>query len=158
MKKITVMLSLIVLLTSTVFSVYAAVEVKQFKQPEHEQRYKKLINELRCVVCQNQNIADSNAALAKDLRKQVFKMINAGKNNNEILEFMVTRYDDFVLYRPEFNSMTFLLWVGPFILFIIGIYFLVNFVRQRKTVVIAELSNKDKEKLKQLLKDKEQAK
>ena len=158
MKKITVMLSLLVLLTSSLLPVYSAVEVKQFKSPEHEQRYKKLINELRCVVCQNQNIADSNAALAKDLRKQVFKMINAGKNNDEILEFMVTRYGDFVLYRPEFNSMTFLLWVGPFILFIIGIYFLVNFVRQRKTVVITELSNKDKEKLKQLLKDKEQAK
>ena len=155
MKKITVTLSLLVLLTSSFLSVYAAVEVKQFKKPEHEQRYKKLINELRCVVCQNQNIADSNAELAKDLRKQVFKMIKAEKSDDEILEFMVTRYGDFVLYRPEFNSMTFLLWVGPFIIFIIGLTILVSFIRQRKTVVATELSNKDKEKLKQLLKDKE---
>ena len=155
MKKITATLSLLVLLTSSLFSVYAAVEVKQFKKPEHEQRYKKLINELRCVVCQNQNIADSNAELAKDLRKQVFKMIKAEKSDDEILEFMVTRYGDFVLYRPEFNSMTFLLWVGPFIIFIIGLTILVSFIRQRKTVVATELSNKDKEKLKQLLKDKE---
>lgn len=158
MKKITATLSLLVLLTSSLFSVYAAVEVKQFKKPEHEQRYKKLINELRCVVCQNQNIADSNAELAKDLRKQVFKMIKAGKSDDDILEFMVARYGDFVLYRPEFNSMTFLLWVGPFIIFIIGLTILVSFIRQRKTVVAAELSNEDKEKLKQLLKDKEQAK
>ena len=155
MKKITVTLSLLVLLTSSFLSVYAAVEVKQFKKPEHEQRYKKLINELRCVVCQNQNIADSNAELAKDLRKQVFKMINTGKSDDDILEFMVTRYGDFVLYRPEFNSMTFLLWVGPFIIFIIGLTILVSFIRQRKTVVATELSNEDKEKLKQLLKDKE---
>lgn len=155
MKRITVILSLLVLLTSSLLSVYAAVEVKQFKKPDHEQRYKKLINELRCVVCQNQNIADSNAELAKDLRKQVFKMINTGKSDDDILEFMVTRYGDFVLYRPEFNSMTFLLWVGPFIIFIIGLTILVSFIRQRKTVVATELSNEDKEKLKQLLKDKE---
>ena len=152
MKKIIVVISLLFLLNP---SSYAAVEVKQFKNSEHERRYKSLILELRCVVCQNQNIAESNAALAKDLRKQVFKMINAGKSDDDILEFMVIRYGDFVLYRPEFNSMTFLLWVGPFIIFIIGLTILVSFIRQRKTVVATELSNKDKEKLKQLLKDKE---
>ena len=138
--------------------IYAAVEIRQFQNLEHEQRYKNLINEFRCVVCQNQNIADSNAALAQDLRKQVYKMINAGKSDNEIMEFMVTRYGDFVLYRPQFNSMTFLLWVGPFIIFIIGLYILISFIRQRKEVVVTELSNTDKEKLKQLLEDKEQTK
>ena len=150
MKKIAIVLSLLFLLNPTS---YAAVEVKQFKKPEHEQRYKKLINEFRCVVCQNQNIADSNAELAKDLRKQVFKMINTGKSDDEIMEFMVTRYGDFVLYRPQFNSMTFLLWVGPFIIFVIGLTILVSFVRQRKSVVVTDISNEDKEKLKQLLKD-----
>ena len=152
MKKIVMILSLFVVLTS---SVYAAVEVKKFKKPEHEQRYKELIIELRCVVCQNQNIAESNAALAKDLRKQVFKMINAEKSDDEILEFMVARYGDFILYRPAFNSMTFLLWVGPFIIFIIGLYILVSFIRQRKKNIVNELTNEEKEKLKQLLKDKE---
>ncbi len=156
MKKLIIILSLLFLLNP---SVYAAVEVKQFKTPQQEQRYKKLINEFRCVVCQNQNIADSNAELAKDLRKQVYKMINEGKSDDAILDFMVTRYGDFVLYRPLFNSTTFLLWVGPFIIFVIGLFVLINFIRQRKKVVITTLSNNDKEKLKQLLdEDKEQTK
>ena len=152
MKKLMIILSMLFLLNPFI---YAAVEMRQFQNPEHEQRYKNLINEFRCVVCQNQNIADSNAELAQDLRKQVFKMINAGKNDDEIMDFMVTRYGDFVLYRPQFNSMTFLLWVGPFIIFIIGLYFLISFIRQRKKMVVTDLSNTDKEKLKQLLDDKE---
>ena len=82
-------------------------------------------------------------------------MINSGKSDDEIMEFMVTRYGDFVLYRPQFNSMTFLLWVGPFIIFIIGLYFLISFIRQRKKMIVTELSNTDKEKLKQLLDNKE---
>lgn len=152
MRKLTIILSMLFLLNPFI---YAAVEVKKFQNPEHEQRYKHLINEFRCVVCQNQNIADSNAELAQDLRKQVFKMINSGKSDDEIMEFMVTRYGDFVLYRPQFNSMTFLLWVGPFIIFIIGLYFLISFIRQRKKMIVTELSNSDKEKLKQLLDNKE---
>jgi len=152
MKKLIVVVSLLLAMPM----LQAAVEVKPFQNPEYEQRYKKLINEFRCVVCQNQNIADSNAALAKDLRKQVFKMINAGKSDEEIMTFMVTRYGDFVLYRPQFNSMTFLLWVGPFIIFIIGLYFLINFIRQRNKVVVTELSQQEKEKIKKLLDEKEQ--
>ena len=154
MSKLIIILSLLVSMSI----LEAAVEVKQFQNSEHEQRYKNLINEFRCVVCQNQNIADSNAELAQDLRKQVFKMINAGKDDDEIMEFMVTRYGDFVLYRPQFNSMTFLLWVGPFIIFIIGLYFLISFIRQRKKMIVTELSNTDKEKLKQLLDNKDETK
>ena len=155
------MMKNLIIIFSLLFStsiLEAAVEIKQFQNSEHEQRYKNLINEFRCVVCQNQNIADSNAELAKDLRKQVFKMINAGKNDDEIMDFMVARYGDFVLYRPQFNSMTFLLWVGPFIIFIIGLYILISFIGQRKKMVVTELSNTDKEKIKQLLDDKEQTK
>lgn len=154
MKKLMIILSLFVSLAT----LDAAVEVKQFQSPQHEQRYKNLINEFRCVVCQNQNIADSNAELAKDLRKQVYKMIKAGKSDDEILGFMVTRYGDFVLYRPLFNSTTFLLWTGPFIIFVFGLYVLISFIRQRKKAVVSELSNADKEKLKKLLEDKEQKK
>ena len=155
MRNLIIILSMLFLLNPFI---YAAVEVKQFQKPEHEQRYKNLINEFRCVVCQNQNIADSNAALAKDLRKQVFKMINAGQSDDEIMEFMVARYGDFVLYRPQLNSMTFLLWGGPFIILIIGLYILISFIRQRKKTLVTELSNADKEKIKQLLQDKEQKK
>ncbi len=147
MKQFIILLSLLVTLSVA----EAAVEVKEFNTPQQEQRYKKLINEFRCVVCQNQNIADSNAALAKDLRKQVYKMVMAGKNDKAIRDFMVTRYGDFVLYNPQFNSMTFLLWAGPFIIFIIGFYVLVSFIRQRKKVVVTHLSHADKEKLAKLL-------
>ena len=136
----------------------AAVEIKQFKDQEQEQRYKHIIDELRCLVCQNQNLADSNAGLAQDLRKQVYKMIIAGEDDEAIFDYMVTRYGDFVLYRPPFKATTFLLWVGPFIIFALGLFVLIRFIRQRKKVVVTELSSTDKEKLKQLLnEDKEQS-
>ena len=156
MRSLMIVLTLLFLLNPTI---YAAVEVKQFESPEHEQRYKELVDELRCLVCQNQNLADSNSALAQDLRKQVYKMISEGKSDKEIMDFMVTRYGDFVLYRPPFKATTFLLWVGPFIILIIGLFVLVRFIRQRKKVVITELTNVEKEKLKQLLdEDKGQTK
>lgn len=137
----------------------AAVEVKQFKNQQQEQRYKNLINELRCLVCQNQNLAGSDAGLAQDLRKQVYKMINAGQSDEEILDFMVTRYGDFILYRPPFKATTFFLWIGPFIILAIGLFVLVRFIIQRKKVVITKLTDNDKEKIKQLLdQDKDQSK
>ena len=155
MKSILIALTLLLSFNS---SLYAAVEIKKFENPQQEERYKKLIDELRCLVCQNQNLADSNASLAVDLRKQVYKMINEGQSDKEILDFMVTRYGDFVLYRPPFKTSTFFLWVGPFIIFIIGVFVLIRFIRQRKTVV-STLTDNDKEKLKQLLdQDKEQIK
>jgi len=146
------------LLLSFSHPLLAGVEVKEFDSPQQEQRYKKLVDELRCLVCQNQNLADSNASLAIDLRNQVYKMINEGQSDKEIMDFMVTRYGDFVLYRPPFKTSTFFLWVGPFIIFIIGFFVLIRFIRQRKNVV-STLTDNDKEKLKQLLdEDKEQTK
>ena len=130
---------------------YAAVEIKKFESPQQEQRYKNIIEELRCLVCQNQNLAGSDAGLAQDLRKQVYKMLREGQSDKEILDFMVTRYGDFVLYRPPFNAVTFFLWVGPFIIFAIGLIVLVRFIRQRKKEVVTTLTDNDKEKLKQLL-------
>ena len=151
-----IVLTLLLLLSP---AIYASVEVKEFESPQQEQRYKKLIDELRCLVCQNQNLADSNASLAIDLRKQVYKMIRSGQSDKEILEFMVTRYGDFVLYRPPFKASTFFLWVGPFIILVIGLVMLIRFIRQRKDIEITTLTDNDKEKLKQLLdEDKEQIK
>lgn len=138
-------------------SLNAAVEVRQFDNAQQEQRYKHIIDELRCLVCQNQNIAGSNAGLAKDLRNQVYKMIMAGKGDEAIFDFMVTRYGDFVLYRPPFKASTFFLWAGPFIIFVLGLFVLIRFIGQRKNIVVSELNSMDKEKLKQLLnKSKEQ--
>ena len=138
---------------------YAAVEIKEFESPQQERRYKNIIEELRCLVCQNQNLAGSDAGLAQDLRKQVYKMLREGQSDKEILDFMVTRYGDFVLYRPPFKTSTFFLWVGPFIIFAIGLFVLLRFIRQRKNIVATTLTDNDKEKLKQLLdEDKEQTK
>lgn len=153
MNKLFILLTLLISFNS----VNAAVEVKEFDNEKQEQRYKHIIDELRCLVCQNQNISGSNAGLAKDLRKQVYKMIQAGDDDEAIFDFMVTRYGDFVLYRPPFKASTFFLWVGPFIIFAFGLFVLIRFIRQRKKAVVTELSSTDKEKLKQLLnKDKEQ--
>lgn len=88
--------------------------------PETEHRLKRLSEELRCLVCQNQTVADSNAALAQDLRNLVLEQMRKGKTDQEIKDFLVERYGDFVLYRPPVKSSTALLWVGPFALLAIG--------------------------------------
>lgn len=110
-----------------------ALEVQDFPEPRQEQRYRSLIDELRCLVCQNQNLADSNAELAQDLRQQVRTMISQGQSDDEIIDFMVARYGDFVLYRPPFRARTALLWLGPGLILLLGLVILVRFVRQRPT-------------------------
>lgn len=154
------MKGIIVILTMFLFinTLNAAVEIKQFSNTEQEQRYKHIIDELRCLVCQNQNISGSNAGLAQDLRKQVYKMIMAGEDDAAIFDFMVTRYGDFVLYRPPFKATTLFLWLGPFIILALGLFVLVRFIRQREKIVTKELNSADKEKLKKLLNEnKEQS-
>jgi len=96
----------------------AAIEAYQFESAQMEADYNKLINELRCLVCQNQNLAGSDADLAHDLRRETYEMLNEGKSPQQVVEFMVERYGDFVLYRPQFKSTTYLLWLGPFLLLI----------------------------------------
>jgi cytochrome c-type biogenesis protein CcmH len=81
-----------------------------------EANYLKLIDELRCLVCQNQNLSGSNADLAKDLRRQTYEMLMQGKSPDQVAQYMVDRYGDFVLYRPRLKSSTLLLWLGPFVL------------------------------------------
>ena len=110
----------------------ARVEVLEFATPEHEERYNKLIAELRCLVCQNQNLADSNAELAVDLRRKTYEMVSKDKSEKEIASFMVERYGDFVLYRPPLNSNTLLLWTGPFIILVIGVSLLIRTIRRRR--------------------------
>ncbi len=95
----------------------SAMEVYQFDSTEQEQQYQRLTRELRCPKCQNQNIADSHAPLSKDLRQKVFEMTKAGKNEQEIKQYLVARYGDFVTYQPPMKPQTWLLWFGPVILF-----------------------------------------
>ena len=92
-----------------------------FANEAEEQRFQHLARELRCLVCQNQNIADSDAGLARDLRKEVFEMMRAGKSDDEIKRFLTDRYGDFVLYRPPFKATTLVLWVGPILILLIGV-------------------------------------
>jgi cytochrome c-type biogenesis protein CcmH len=135
---------------------FAAVEIRQFDDPQHEQDYKKLISELRCLVCQNQTIADSNADLAKDLRRQVYEMIQQGKSQQEINDYMLARYGDFVLYRPPLKAKTWLLWAGPVILLFMGLCFLFVYARGRTKEPDLVLTEHQKKKLDQLLKSEDE--
>ena len=104
-----------------------------------DRRVMSLAHELRCLVCQNQTLADSNAPLAVDLRNQIREQLAAGRSEGEVVEFLVARYGDFVLYRPPFKSTTALLWAGPFLFLAFGAFVLVRLVRRRR-VAEPELS------------------
>lgn len=117
----------------------SATEAALAADPVAEKRLQALSEELRCLVCQNQTIADSNAELAQDLRTEVRTMIKDGKSDKEIVDFMVTRYGDFVLYRPPVKGITLLLWGGPVALLLLGLFLLQRYLRQRaKRVIEAE--------------------
>jgi cytochrome c-type biogenesis protein CcmH len=92
------------------------------ENPVLDERVKDIAHELRCLVCQNQTIADSNAPLAVDLRNQIREQLAAGKSERDVIDFMVARYGDFVLYRPPFKASTAALWLGPFILLALGVW------------------------------------
>jgi cytochrome c-type biogenesis protein CcmH len=112
-----------------------AQEQMAFRSELNKTRYQNLVEELRCPKCQNQNLADSNSGIAVDLREQVHQMIEQGKTDQEIVDYMVARYGEFVLYRPQHSTATFLLWYGPFILLGIGLVafiFVVKTSRKRR--------------------------
>lgn len=131
---------------------FSGIELAEFDDPEQEKLYKVLVDELRCLVCQNQNLADSNAPLAKDLRNEVQKMIKQGNSQQQIIDFMVARYGDFVLYRPPFKAYTLVLWLGPFIGLIFAVYILINIIRSRNSQQVEAISADDQEKISALLK------
>lgn len=134
-------------------AVAAVFEPREFASVEEERRYKVLINELRCLVCQNQNLADSNAELAADLRGLVYEMIKKGDSDEQIVAFMVDRYGEFVLYRPPMKASTVALWLGPFLLCAGGLWLLWGIIRRRATLESAtqELTDDEKSRLKDLL-------
>lgn len=103
----------------------------EFEDPALQKRYEALNRELRCLVCQNQTIADSNATLAVDLRREVHAMISAGKSDDEIRAFMTQRYGDFVLYSPPLTARTYLLWAAPALLLAIALLSVFTIVRKR---------------------------
>jgi len=133
----------------------AKIEEHSFEHPAHEKRYNVLIDELRCLVCQNQNLADSNAELAQDLRAKVYDMIVQGSSDKDIVKFMVERYGDFVLYRPPFNISTLVLWLGPFILMLVALFALIKFINLHRQTNTTDITETDKKRIKSLLSNKD---
>ena len=157
MRRFTHAAAMLITVMAMVMAPAAAVvfEPRDFASPAHEARYKALIDELRCLVCQNQNIADSNAPLAQDLRREVFRLLEQGRTDNEIHEYMVTRYGDFVLYRPPVKGVTLLLWAGPAVLVGIGLLILWHSLRRRRDAQPAALSPQEQARLDALLESDE---
>jgi len=135
MKPLKTVILLLVFFTS--LSVLAQ-EPMVFENKEQQDRFNELTQELRCLVCQNQNLADSDAQLAHDLRSEVHEMLQTGKSNDEIKQFMVERYGDFVLYRPPVQTNTYLLWLGPLALLLIGGFILRVNVKKRSSLLVAD--------------------
>ncbi|WP_174222101.1 cytochrome c-type biogenesis protein CcmH [Polynucleobacter necessarius] len=120
--------------------------------PITEQRLISISEEMRCLVCQNESLAGSRSDLANDLRREIRKLIKEGKSDDQIRAFMVERYGDFVLYRPPVKPITWLLWLGPFVILLIGIAFLFSYLRRRNTLAqIKTLSAEDNQKIDALL-------
>ena len=116
-----------------------------------DRRVSDLAHELRCLVCQNQSLAESNAPLAVDLRNEMREQMAAGKSDQDVVDFMVQRYGDFVLYRPPLKASTVLLWAGPFLFLVLGFFFLIRFVRRRR-VAPPQLTDAERARAAKLLK------
>jgi cytochrome c-type biogenesis protein CcmH len=123
-----------------------AKEAQPNEDPQIAARMKNLTEQLRCLVCQNETLADSRADLAEDLRKQVREQIKAGKSDKEIVAYLTDRYGDFVLYNPPVKSTTYLLWFGPFVLLIAGTFVLFRFLKRRRELIHEEPLTADEHK------------
>ena len=145
--------------TALLFSVTAsgAIDALNFSSPQQEDDYHSLTQELRCPQCQNNNIADSNATIAVDMRGKVFELLQEGKSKNDVVDYMVARYGNFVTYDPPMTASTLVLWIAPLLLVLLGVVFLLrrkpkaqssvksqDFLTDEDNARLAELLNKDK--------------
>lgn len=152
MKKLKSILLLLVLAVSINAPLHAAIDALEFKDSAQELRYRKLAEQLRCLVCQNQSLADSNADLARDLRIELLRQINQDKTDQEIIDYLVSRYGDFVRYKPPFKASTYLLWFGPFLILLLALVGLIRVIRSREHAQpVEDLTGKDNERLQSLL-------
>ena len=153
-------LSLLLLLLLTPLSM-AAIDTYEFDTEEQRARFYEVSSELRCPKCQNQNIADSDAPIATDLRREVHRMVIEGKNNNEIVGFMVERYGDFVRYKPALTPATVVLWFAPAVMLLGGFIILVVMLRRRQKALreaaANPLSKDEQQRLQSLLEREEDA-
>ncbi|GAD78906.1 cytochrome c-type biogenesis protein [Vibrio ezurae] len=137
------------------FAAHAVIEVHEFDTPEQELQFQELNHTLRCPKCQNNTIGDSNAELALDLRQKVYEMTKEGKSKQEIVDYMVARYGNFVTYKPPFTAATAILWLGPVLVVLIGFGFILTRSRRKpaKVATKAALSEEEQQRLNALLKD-----
>ena len=143
----------LLLLVSLTCAVAAQTAQPLAEDPELEKRLLALSQELRCLVCQNETLAESRAGLAEDLRREIREQMKAGKTDQEIIAFLTARYGDFVLYRPRVTPTTYLLWFGPFVLLAIGLVFLYRQLKQRRVQITQQpLTDQDRRQLDELLK------
>ena len=126
------------------------IEIAEFDTPQQERQYADLLRELRCLVCQNQTLAESRAPLAQDMRDVIGDMVRNHTDHEDIIGFMTARYGDFVLYRPPWRGRTFVLWLLPFTLAVAGLVWLRFFVRRQRC---AELSDAERQRAAQLLRE-----
>ena len=144
---------LFVLLSGTIHA--GTLEKFKFDDPQQTQDFRDLSSELRCLVCQNESLAGSGAELAQDLRQEVYEMMVDGKSKQEIKDFMVARYGDFILFDPPLKKSTVLLWFGPIILLIIASFMLVRALRKQSESKPADLSAEELKKVRELLNTKD---
>lgn len=150
-----VSMRLLIVVFTLLFSMVASatIDTYEFKDDVSRERFQQLTNELRCPKCQNQNLAGSNSPIASDLRREIYRMVSAGENDDQIVDFMVTRYGEFVLYRPRVTESTWVLWYGPFVLLAIGAVVILLLTRKRKktNVIDKTLNDQDQVRLATLL-------
>ncbi len=146
---------LLALLTSTNLS--AAIDVHEFDSPEQEQLFRELTRELRCPKCQNNNIADSNAGLAQDLREKTYQMVKQGSTKQQVLDYMVARYGNFVRYDPPLTPAVMLLWAAPLAIILFGLVVVFGLAKRRADVK-PELDADEQQRLEALIKQTEQDK
>jgi len=144
--------TLLLLLLLAGFTVGKDAPPASGEDPAVEKRLQTLSKELRCLVCQNETLADSQAGLAEDLRREVREQIKAGKTDQEIISFLSQRYGQFILYRPQVTPTTYLLWFGPFVLLIVGLIILFRYIRQRRDSITEKpLTNEEQRRASELL-------
>jgi len=139
-------LALLILLSLCLVSGVVAKDAQSTEDPRIEQRFKNLTQQLRCPVCQNETLADSNAELAKQMRDQIREQMKAGKTDDEIKAYLTQRYGDFPLYKPPVRPMTYFLWFGPFLLLIMGTVVLFLFIRRRRELIVEKPLTADERK------------
>ena len=145
---------LVLVLMAFLATVQAKEAVLLAEDPLVEKRLVHISEELRCLVCQNESLASSRAELANDLREEVRKLIRQDKSDSQIKDYLVARYGDFVLYKPEVKPLTWVLWFGPFLLLALGVIGMALYLRQRQSAqtVQTSLSDEDRRKVQTLLK------